>query len=111
MDCGGKSTDNTTYLQLTTKTSFKASEAACSYTICKTNPKVCRIRFDFTVRIYFRVIISFIIPTISNETCILFVFQTFQIANPSLGKVVAAVVDSTLEDHSGICLNRQDQKR
>jgi len=74
LDCGGKSTDNTTYLQLTTKTSFKASEAACSYTICNTNPKVCRIRFDFT---------------------------TFQIANPALGLVVADAVTSTLEDHSG----------
>ena len=49
LECGGKSSDNCTYLvqdQTNSPTNSK-----CDYTICPASTETCRIRFDFNVRL------------------------------------------------------------
>ena len=50
MGCGRSSSENCTYLTLGATTT--ASQTNCVYTICKTNPNICRIRLDFMVRFW-----------------------------------------------------------
>lgn len=51
LDCGGKTGENITYLEMAATTS--PPKTNCEYTICKCKEKVCRIRFDFEVRTFF----------------------------------------------------------
>ena len=52
LECGGKSLENSTYLTLSSKNTFNSDDQTCIYTICSMSPKICRIRFDFTVRYF-----------------------------------------------------------
>ena len=52
LDCGGKSMENSTYLTLSSTNTFNSDDQSCIYTICSMSPKICRIRFDFTVRYF-----------------------------------------------------------
>merc|ERR1712156_184892 len=45
LSCGGSSSENQTYLVQSTVTSLTSP---CTYSICKCNTNICRIRFDFT---------------------------------------------------------------
>ena len=49
MECGGTSRDNCTYMQLGPRSTFTSSNEVCTYKVCQTNDKVCRIRLDFQV--------------------------------------------------------------
>ncbi|XP_059086803.1 uncharacterized protein LOC131883364 isoform X2 [Tigriopus californicus] len=44
VNCGSQSAENNTYLSETSS----AGLSSCSYTICKSQSNICRIRFDFT---------------------------------------------------------------
>merc|ERR1711899_190351 len=45
LSCGGSSSENQTYLVQSSVTSLTSP---CTYSICKCNTNICRIRFDFT---------------------------------------------------------------
>ena len=49
LECGGTSRDNCTYMQLGPRSTFTSSNEVCTYKVCQTNDKVCRIRLDFQV--------------------------------------------------------------
>jgi len=66
LECGGTSRDNCTYMQLGPRSTFTSSNEVCTYKVCQTNDKVCRIRLDF---------------------------QTFSITGPVTGQTIAAVTD------------------
>jgi len=72
--CGGESSDNGTYLVKGSTTSFRTSQATCTYKICNINSKICRIRFDFTL---------------------------FDIAGPVEGLAEDDVSQDVLDNHSG----------
>ena len=46
--CGGSASENQTYL---VQSSVTTLTSPCTYTICPCSANICRIRFDFTVRI------------------------------------------------------------
>ena len=48
LSCGGSASENQTYL---VQSSVTTLTSPCSYTICPCSSNICRIRFDFTVRI------------------------------------------------------------
>eukprot|EP00095_Tigriopus_kingsejongensis_P003721 snap_masked-scaffold617_size123379-processed-gene-0.13 protein:Tk03721 transcript:snap_masked-scaffold617_size123379-processed-gene-0.13-mRNA-1 annotation:"hypothetical protein DAPPUDRAFT_110156" len=77
MTCGSTASENCTYLTQMTATAPIMNP--CTYKICKSDPKVCRIRLDF---------------------------QTFQIADPNVGTVVEvglASVNNVIVDASDMC--------
>ena len=45
--------ENSTYLTLSSTNTFNSDDQTCIYTICSMSPKICRIRFDFTVSCIF----------------------------------------------------------
>ena len=47
LDCGGKSGENLTYLEMAETST--PPHTNCEYTICKCQEKICRIRLDFEV--------------------------------------------------------------
>ena len=49
LECGGTTTDNSTYLTLKPTSKFTETTRTCTYNICKMSDEVCRIKFDFTV--------------------------------------------------------------
>ena len=53
LSCGGKSSENCTYLVQAATTSLTSP---CSYKICPTSSNICRIRFDFTVSNKFKLL-------------------------------------------------------
>merc|ERR1719245_1078180 len=46
LSCGGKSSDNNTFLTQKSKSSFTVAERACEYRICPQAGTITRIRFD-----------------------------------------------------------------
>ena len=50
--CGSQSAENSTYIRQEAKSKFVSTDQTCAYSICQTNKKVCRIKFDFT---YFKI--------------------------------------------------------
>ena len=48
LSCGGSASENQTYL---VQSSVTTLTSPCTYTICPCSSNICRIRFDFTVRI------------------------------------------------------------
>jgi len=50
LDCGSTGSENCTYLMQTATDALTANP--CTYTICRCNSDICRIRLDFTVRFF-----------------------------------------------------------
>lgn len=82
LSCGGATSDNCTYLVQTTVTDATDPDP-CTYTICKCNDNICRIRLDFTVR--YRVGTTHITTMYMR----MFALQTFTISGPVEGAVLA----------------------
>ena len=52
--CGGSSAENTTYLELAATTTPPSTN--CEYKLCGANANVCRIRFDFEVSLFCKIV-------------------------------------------------------
>ena len=52
--CGGSSAENSTYLELAATTT--PPNTNCEYKLCGANANVCRIRFDFEVSLFKKIV-------------------------------------------------------
>jgi len=92
-DCGDTVSENCTYLTETSITSVTGDQ--CSYTICKCSTDICRIRFDFNVKIVLFKVFTW------------HFLQTFDIASPETGTASAGTVATGNGQALGDCLTDQ----